>query len=131
MAAKDLQMIQNGDSKGFRWPVTITDPAGTVYPAPAANPIYGFTTDIEQVIDVETGQAVGGRFVGLAITIGQLEDAGITILPHGVAAKDLKPWLVAFDDINGNSFTFKVTSSRPDRAIGNLLLNLDFYKPAP
>ena len=115
IAEQDLGIILEDATTGFGFPITLTAPDGT------DGAMTGFSDDIAQVIDPDTGQAVSGRLVSVAIRIGlitaTLPGKG---LPVGIADSASKPWLVAFDDINGNPFTFKVAQSNPDRAIGLL-----------
>ena len=124
MAETDLGFILEGDGDGFRWPIVVTDPAGLTTPPG----FYGFSNDIAQVIDPDTGQAVSGRLASVALRISSLTEAGLG-LPQGIADASLKPWLVAFDDINGNSYTFKVSQSNPDRALGLVACILEIYIP--
>lgn len=122
IAETDLGFILEGDADGFRWPIVVTNPAG------ASAPLFGFSDDIAQVIDPDTGQAVSGRLASVALRISSLIEAGLGY-PQGIADAALKPWLVAFDDINGNSYTFKVSQSNPDRALGLVACILEIYIP--
>lgn len=123
LAEQDLGLILEDDVTGFGWPISITAPDLTV------RPLTGFSDDIAQVIDPETGQAVSGRLASVAIRISSLAVAFPTQgLPVGIADKTVKPWLVSFDDINGNPHTFKVAQSNPDRALGLLSLLLEAYQ---
>lgn len=122
-AEQDLAFILEGDDQGFRWPIVVTDPAGTV-----SSGLFGFSDDIAQIIDPDTGQAVSGRLASVAIRIAALSAQSLT-LPEGIADASLKPWVIAFDDINGNPYTFKVTQSNPDRAIGLVTCLLEAYVP--
>jgi len=122
IAEQDLATILEDGVTGFGWPITLTAPDGTV------GALTGFSDDIAQVIDPDTGQAVSGRLASAA-----LRTAAITAalpgkgLPVGIADAASKPWLVAFDDINGNAYTFKVAQSNPDRALGLVTLLLELY----
>lgn len=124
IAEQDLGTILEDGAFGFGWPITLTAPDGTV------GALTGFSDDIAQVIDPDTGQAVSGRLASAALRIGHIEAVlpgkGV---PVGVADAASKPWLVAFDDINGNSYTFKVAQSNPDRALGIVTLLLEIYTP--
>ena len=121
-AGADAKTILEDGAIGFGWPITVTDPSGTV------GNLTGFSNDISELIDPDTGQAVSGRLASVALSIDSLTDAGLG-LPVGIADSTLKPWLVAFDDVNGNPFTFKVQRSNPDRALGIITCILEFYKP--
>lgn len=120
LAEQDLAGILEDDSTGFGWPITVTAPDGTV------GALTGFSTDIAQLIDPDTGQLVSGRQASAALRISSLTAAGLG-LPENVPDATSKPWLVAFDDINGNAWTFKVQDSNPDRAAGVVTVLLEYY----
>lgn len=119
-AEKDLGSILEDKTRGFGWPVTIQDPDGNI------GNMTGFSDDISQIIDPDTGQAVSGRLASVALRMSSLCSNGLT-LPVGIADVSSKPWLVQFNDINGNPFTFKVQESNPDRALGIVVCILGFY----
>jgi len=121
IAESDLGAILEDSAYGFGYPITVTDPAGTV------KPFTGYSNDISQIIDPDTGQAVSGRLASAAIRISSLTAAGLT-LPQGIADTSKKPWIIEFDDINGNAYKFKVSQSNPDRALGLVVCLLEFYK---
>ena len=121
IAESDLGVILEDSVYGFGYSITVTDPAGTV------KPFTGYSNDISQIIDPDTGQAVSGRLASAAIRISSLTAAGLT-LPQGIADASKKPWIIEFDDINGNPYKFKVSQSNPDRALGMLVCLLEFYK---
>lgn len=121
LAESDLGLILEDGATGFGWPITITDPAGT------SGALTGFSDDIAQLIDPDTGQAVSGRMASAALRISSLTQAGLE-LPRGISDSGSKPWTVSFDDINGNAYLFKVMQSNPDRALGLVTLVLEFYK---
>lgn len=103
---------------GFGWDITLRNPAGV------EQPLVGRSDDISQIIDPDTGQMVSGRLASVAIRIGL-----ITIgLPRGIADEAGKPWVVQFDDINGNAYTFAVAQSNPDRALGLVTCILEEYR---
>ncbi len=119
-AEADLGKILE-DEKGFTWDITVTNPAGLT------KPLKGFSNDIAQIIDPDTGIAVSGRLASVAIRIALLTAAGLT-LPVGIADAASKPWIVEFNDINGNPYKFKVSQSDPDRALGLVVCLLELYK---
>ena len=121
IAEADLGTILEDGIYGFGWSINITDPDGNTAP------LTGFSNDISQLIDPETGQAISGRLVSIAIRISSLTAYGLS-LPRGIADAALKPWLVTFDDINGNSYTFKISQSNPDRSIGMVVCLCEFYE---
>ena len=121
LAESDLGLILEDGATGFGWPITITDPSGTV------RHLKGFSDDIAQIVDPDTGQAVSSRSASVALRISSILEAGLT-LPRGIADAGIKPWIIEFDDINGNAFKFKVSQPNPDRALGLVTLLLELYK---
>ncbi len=122
LAEADLGTILEDGVTGFGWPITITDPAGNT------GTLTGFSDDIAQVIDPDTGMAVSGRLASAAIRISSITAAlPGSGLPKGIADAGSKPWVVEFNDINGNAFKFKVSQSNPDRALGLVTLLLELY----
>ncbi len=122
LAESDLGFIVEDGATGFGWPITLTDPSGFS----GVGPLTGLSDDIAQVIDPDTGQAVSGRLASIALRISSLTTAGFA-LPQGIADAAQKPWIVQFDDINGNAYKFKVQQSNPDRALGLVTCLLETY----
>ena len=120
IAEIDLGIILEDDIYGGGWSITVTNPAGLI------KPLTGFSNDISQIIDPDTGQPVSGNLASVALRIGALTAVGLT-LPVGIADISSKPWLIQFDDINGNAFTFKVSQSNPDRTLGIVTCLLELY----
>jgi len=120
VAEKDLGAILEDGVMGFGWAIQVTDPSGL------SKHLTGFSDDISQIIDPDTGEAVSGRLVSVALRISSLTTAGLT-LPVGIADASIKPWVIEFNDINGNPFKFKVSQSNPDRAIGLVTCLLELY----
>ena len=120
-AEADLEFILEDSSTGFGWTITVTDPSGT------SSPLTGASNDISQVIDPETGAVVSGRSASVALRVASIFEAGFNSLPVGIADSNSKPWLIQFNDINGNSHTFKVIQSNPDRGLGIVTLILEAY----
>lgn len=118
----DLGVILEDDVYGPAWLITVTDPAGNTPPA-----FKGYSNDISQLIDPDTGQAVSGRLASITLRISSLTTAGLG-LPVGISNAVGKPWIVQFDDINGNPFKFKVSQSNPDRTLGIVTCLLELYK---
>jgi len=123
-AEQDLGAILEDGATGFGWPVILTSPTDFT----STNPLTGFSNDIAQVIDPDTGEAVSGRSASVALRISSIYAAGYTELPKGVFDTTSKPWRVTFDDINGTSHTFKIVQSNPDRMIGILSCILELYE---
>lgn len=124
IAHQDLAFILEGDEAGFRWPITVTNPSGVSN----TDPLYGFSNDIADLIDPDTGQAVSGRLASAAIRIQRLLDENLGV-PFGVSDPSSKPWLVTFNDINGIAYTFKVRQGNPDRGLGVIVCYLEAYNP--
>lgn len=120
-----MQFILEDNEHGFGWPVTLKDPDGNTN----ADPIHGYSSDIGALIDPDTGQAVSGRLATAVVRISSLAAQGLGI-PQSIADTARKPWVVTFNDINGNAYTFTVQRSDPDRALGIVLLTLEFYQDA-
>lgn len=120
-AETDLQFILEDSAAGFGGPITVTDPNGL------SSPLTGSSNDISQVVDPETGQVVSGRSASVALRVASLFEAGFNSLPVGIADRNSKPWVIQFDDINGNSHTFKVIQSNPDRTLGLVTCILEAY----
>lgn len=123
-AELDLQTTLEDNTSGFGWPISVTDPDGFTNP----DPIYGMSNDIALLIDPDTGTAISGRFASATLRISTLTAAGFSSLPQAVSDTALKPWLMSFDDINGNNHIFKVQSSMPDRGLGIISVTLEAYK---
>ena len=123
IAEQDLGVILEDSVTGFGWSIIVTDPSGNS----GSGPLTGFSDDIAQIIDPDTGQAVSGRLASVALRISSLTLAGLG-LPRGIADAGIKPWIVEFNDINGNPFKFKVSQSNPDRARGMVVLLLELYE---
>ena len=111
IAESDLNTILTDGVYGFGWPLTITDPNGNIAS------IVGYSNDIGQLIDPDTGETISGRLATVAISIQSLTTAGLSI-PKDVTDESLKPWLVSFTDVPGNTYQFKIKKSDPDRTIG-------------
>lgn len=120
-AESDLSFILEDSTTGFGWPITVTNPSGTVVA------ITGFSDDIAQIIDPDTGQAVSGRLASVALRISSLLNAGLS-LPVGISDSSSNPWVIEFNDINGSSYKFKVSQSNPDRALGIVTCLLELYE---
>ena len=109
----------------FGWPVVVTDPSGN------SGNLNCQTGDIGLTVDPDTGLPISGRLAHCSMRISTLVSEGFTDLPKGISNTNLKPWLVTFDDINGNTFSYKVKQSMPDRTIGIVTCILEHWKELP
>ncbi len=121
-AENDLTFILEDKVTGFGFDITVTDPLGTV------GEFIGFSNDITQVLDPDTGQIVSGRSASVAIRMTTLNTVFSNSLPVGIADAGIKPWVVEFLDIAGLPYKFKVIKSNPDRALGVVTLLLGEYQ---
>lgn len=120
-AERDLGVILEDSATGFGWPVVLTAPDGS------RHELTGFSDDIAQVIDPETGAIVSGRLASVALRMSSIAALGLEI-PRAISETGRKPWIVEFLDILGAAHRFKIVQSYPDRALGLLTLNLEIYK---
>jgi len=109
------------DPLGFGWPIVLTDPNTNV------RSFTGFSNDIAQVIDPETGVAVNGRRISVALRTSSIIASGLS-LPRGVPRENTRPWVVSFADLAGKVSKFKVVESDPDRTLGVVILHLELYE---
>ena len=119
LAEADLAVTLEDAATGFAFAISVTDPAGTVAP------LNGQSNDVGQAIDVETGQIVSGRIASVVLRLSSIAAAGLVGIPQGIQDGTSKPWIIRFDDINGNAFDFKVAESFPDRALGVVACRLE------
>jgi ABC-type dipeptide/oligopeptide/nickel transport system permease component len=118
-AAADLVSIVGGD---FGWPITITTPDGLTAS------VVGFSTDISESIDPQTGMLLSERKASVALSFASLIAVGITGVPTGVASASKKPWVIRFNDILGTAHTFAVKASSPDIALGIVTCQLEIFR---
>jgi len=121
LAETDLGSILEDDVYGFGFDIIVTDPANVVLA------MKGFSNDVSEFIDPDTGQAVSARVASVALRISVLTAGGLG-LPTNISDASLKPWRIAFDDINGNSYLFKVSEAKPDRSLGMVVCMLELYQ---
>lgn len=120
-AEADLGITLEDDVNGFGRSITVTDPDGVTAD------LIGQTNDIAELIDPNTGQAISGRLASIALRISSLTAKGLGV-PIGITDAASKPWIIKFDDINGNPYTFKVKESNRDRGLGIVTCTLEFYQ---
>jgi hypothetical protein len=119
-AAADLRLIVE-DPGGFGTPITVTSPDGVTAV------LVGNAADIDVTIDPETGQAVKGRKITVALTLASLAAAGLGI-PSGTEDGTVKPWLVTYADALGATRTYKVAEALPDRELPLVVCVLESYR---
>jgi hypothetical protein len=122
LAEADLAITLEDGLTGFGWPVTLTTPAGVQVNVTAQS------NDISLMVDPQTGVLVSGRQASATVRISTLYAQGVSALPFGEPRRGAKPWLAQFNDINGQSFTFKVVNGEPDRALGVIVLLLEAWQ---
>jgi len=118
VATTDLNNIITMD---FGVEILLTPPVGLT------KTLTGYTNDIAQVIDPDTGQIISGRVMSIAVTLRSLSEQGLEI-PRGEMDESSNPWLVQFMDPDLKEYLFKVLSSNPDRALGIVTCELEFFK---
>lgn len=118
VATTDLNKIITMD---FGVEILLTPPSGLT------KILTGYTNDIAQVIDPDTGQIISGRIVSIAVTLRSLSEQGLEI-PRGEMDESSNPWLVQFMDPDLKEYLFKVLSSNPDRSLGVVTCELEFFK---
>jgi len=111
-------ILENEDD--FGWPITITDPSGT------SADLVGFSQEIHAVIDPDTGVTVSGLEASVVLSLASLTAAGLDV-PKGIPESTSKPWVVVFNDADGNETTWKVAHSKPDNIVGIVVLMLEPY----
>lgn len=123
LAESDLKFTLEDDVFGFGWDVILTNPAGF-----SSTDLKAKANDISEMFDPDTGELVSGRVAIAVFRISSLIEQGFDTLPADVPLSASKPWLVAFDDINGNPYLFKVVKSFPDRTLGVVKCQLTAYR---
>lgn len=117
---RHAHLILTDVKHGFAWPLVVTDPDGT------SARLSGFSTDIADLIDPETGMGVSGRQAEVTISMQSLKCVGMEH-PTYIASGEGKPWTIKFDDSEGSPWTFKVMRAAPDRMTGVVLCYLEAY----
>jgi len=119
-AEADLQFILEDGVFGFGWDITVSNPDCV------SVDIVGYSNDVSEVIDPDTGMAVSGRVATVALRLSSLQD--LIGIPQGIADSGSKPWIVEFLDISGCSYKFKVFKTNPDRTLGIVTCILEPYQ---
>lgn len=119
-AAADFRSIAEDTVTGCACPVTVVSPAGQ------SAIVGGLSTDVSVTLDPETGLPVVGRRASVVVSRASMEAAGIGV-PTQVSDESSRPWSVRFADVTGVVRSYKVIEVLPDRALGALVLILEFY----
>ena len=121
LAEADLQNILEDQSTGFGYGVTIINPDQAEFT------MVGYTQDISQTIDTDTGQIVSGRLASVSLRESTLIQNNFS-MPVGIVDQSIKPWIIKFNDINGASYTFKIVEANSDRTLGVITCLLEEYE---
>lgn len=117
-ARLDAGRILEDADRGFGYTITLTTPDGDTAD------VTGFSIDIAQAIDPDTGMLVSGRTshitVRTALVAEKFPSAG---QPVGISDSSGKPWLA---EIDGN--TFKMYQTDPDATLGVITCRLEAYE---
>jgi hypothetical protein len=120
-AAADNRAILEDSAAGFGWPITVTDPHTN------RGSLVGYSNDIAQAIDADTGMLVTARSVSVTLSIASLASVGLGV-PQGIAESSSRPWVIEFLDVAGRAYRTKVRESRPDRSLGCVLCILEKFE---
>lgn len=116
-AAADLQQILEDDEHGFGWQLELTDPSGR------SATLVGSSGDVSATIDPSTGAVLEGTYAHVVVALASLANAGCGVPQGSVDTRD-RPWLVAFEQLDGKRRKFAVQVARPDRTLGIVTLVL-------
>lgn len=120
LAALDHAAILSDGADGFGWPVVVVAPSGQMAIT------TGFTSDVGEVIDPQSGMAVIGRRVTVQLLPGPIKTAGLGDV-RAIADGNSKPWLVRFADVHGVGRTYKVMAVYPDQVLGSIRCDLESF----
>jgi len=116
---KDAQRIMNSNV-GFSSDIVLISPDEDEYP------LKSIVSVIHNLIDPDTGFPVSGFLATASLNRLDLNALGLAI-PEGEASEYERPWLIRETNIDGVDVTYKITSSKPDEANGNILCDLGAY----
>lgn len=120
-AAADLAEILSDDVGGFAVPIKVVDPNNR------KATIKGLATDIGLTINPDTGQAVAGQKISIALPLRSLTAAGLGE-PTGIADSNSRFWKVTLTMPTGVEHTYKITSTMPDK-LGVIVCFLEHCDP--
>lgn len=120
-AAADARAILENESD-FGCPITV------IAPNHQTAQVVGFSADIGQLIDMETGLPVAGRQAHVALSMATLRAAGFTDLPVPINDEKKRPWVLRFADVNGVTRSYAVRDVRPDSTLGVVVCILEDFK---
>lgn len=104
------------NASDFGQDINLIAPDGTV------TPMRGYTGDITELIEPDSGQIVTGRSIHVMLFINSLPPG-----PRPVGIQDLNgiPWRVSFPNISSKVVkSYGVRATQPDDAMGTLSLEL-------
>lgn len=119
-AYNDFQEIIRSDM-GAVWPCTIKSPAGVSVDYDCR------FAQISQTVNPGTNEVVLLDQLTISVLMKDLADNSMDGI-RNIEKETEKPWVVTIADILGNSDTYKVVESNPDRTLGNMVLWLERYK---
>lgn len=117
---KDSQKIMNSTRYGFSTDIELINPDGLTLPFKAIVAV------IHNLIDPDTGVPVSGFLATASINILDLKDQSVE-MPEGEMDENERPWLIRESDILGQQVTYKIVSTAPDKANGNIVCDLGAY----
>lgn len=112
LAALDHAAIVTDVAGGFAIPILVTNPEGVELA------MAGFTTDVGEVVDPQSGMLIDGRRVSVQILTAPLIAAGMGE-PRAVSDGSRKPWLVRFANVHGEQRTYKIFEVKPEDVLGS------------
>jgi len=115
-AERDLDFVLEDKDSGFGVTVVLIDPDQFQYT------IIGQSTDIALMIDPDTGALVRGRTAEITLRLSSVLSACGTIPDK---SEDGTGWILQYENINGDEWTFSIGSAEVDRKIGVVKFTLE------
>ncbi len=123
LAASDHAAIVQDVAGGFAIPIVVTNPEGV------SLSMNGLTTDVGEVVDMQSGMEIAGRRVSVQILTAPLIAAGMGE-PRAVMDGNAKPWLVTFANVQGVPRTYKIFDVKPDEIFGSHKCLCEAWQPS-
>lgn len=121
IAEADLAITVEDRDGGFGWDVVLLNP--TEADNAAGSPLVGLTVNTMLLGDPDTGVAVKGRRVSVAVRISSLPDPNT--LPEGIPDTDSLPWRFRFSNLRSTERIWRVADTDPDETLGVLVCHLE------